>query len=69
MKFYVIDRNGFQQEDSTGKIYFEETVEACEHAISFYRDMDYPGFPYSIVDAATGEVISIHRRDEDEDGS
>ena len=42
------------------------TLDECERAISYYRDMDYPDFPYSIVDFQTGKAVRVCHRDDAE---
>ena len=42
----------------------DSTFTVCEKAINFYRDMEYPDFPYSIVDARTGDVVGVYPLDE-----
>lgn len=63
-QYYIVDCLGIQQGDSTRKP-FTDTLEQCHRAISYYRDMGYSGFPYSIVDAETDTVVSVHPREEE----
>lgn len=66
--FYVIDASGNRPDVGNAseiKAFPLSTLEECRKAISYYRDVEDPNFPYSIIDIRTGQPHSWHYTEEE----
>lgn len=54
--YYVKDDRGYRMTDSNDS-FWVDTLEGCDHAISYYHEVNYPNGPWHVFEATTGQPV------------